>query len=254
MYKLTENGIIRISDNIFIPLDTTNRHYQEYLQWLKQGNQPIPEYVPIECINKATYEVDNECVTTKLKNKLLQELNNITQKYIDDVFKALDEDMSDIATELDRLKSYIKYWLVKGKIDENAEINFTIDDLYLLAARFIAGEITLDQIYTAIDSLQLINEAKQNIKSKIPRIAEIVKLIELKEKIWDTESIIESQLQQLADLDSILNYNIQDNCLPQYIQLTKTFYTNNKQIDEMINSYYAKYIPEQENNEQNEEV
>ena len=254
MYKLTENGIIRLSDNIFIPLDPTNRHYQEYLQWLNRGNQPIPEYVPIECINKATYEVDNECVTTKLKNKLLQELNIVTQKYIDDIFRALDEDMSDIATELDRLKSYIKYWLVKGKIDENAEINFTIDDLYLLAARFIAGEITLDQIYSAIDNLQLTDEAKQNIKSKIPRIAEIVKLIELKEKIWDTESIIESQLQQLADLKSILSYNIQDNCLPQYIQLTKTFYTDNEQIDEMINSYYAKYIPEQENNEQNEEV
>ena len=38
----TENTeqIQRISDNAFIPFDEANRDYQEYLQWLDEGNTP----------------------------------------------------------------------------------------------------------------------------------------------------------------------------------------------------------------------
>jgi hypothetical protein len=48
MYKLVNdpitnqesNIIIRISDNLGIPKDTENRHYQEYLEWVAEGNTP----------------------------------------------------------------------------------------------------------------------------------------------------------------------------------------------------------------------
>lgn len=44
MYKQTKlnNGIIRISDNAFIPFDPDNRDYQAYLKWLDEGNEPLP--------------------------------------------------------------------------------------------------------------------------------------------------------------------------------------------------------------------
>jgi hypothetical protein len=44
MYKLTQNNdsIIRISDQAFIPMVGGNRDYQEYLEWLDQGNTPEP--------------------------------------------------------------------------------------------------------------------------------------------------------------------------------------------------------------------
>lgn len=47
MYKLTqsETTVHRLSDNAFIPFDGGNRDYQEYLEWLSQGNTPDP-YVP----------------------------------------------------------------------------------------------------------------------------------------------------------------------------------------------------------------
>ena len=50
MYKLTPfyppvtqpNCVIRLSDNAFIPFDENNTDYQLYLNWLSEGNQPLP--------------------------------------------------------------------------------------------------------------------------------------------------------------------------------------------------------------------
>lgn len=34
--------IKRIADNAFIPFDSANTDYQEYLKWLEAGNMPLP--------------------------------------------------------------------------------------------------------------------------------------------------------------------------------------------------------------------
>lgn len=34
------SSIVRLSDNVFIPMDNENIDYQEYLKWLDQGNTP----------------------------------------------------------------------------------------------------------------------------------------------------------------------------------------------------------------------
>jgi len=57
MYKLlsktqTPSGMVdsecikRLSDNTFIPMDSANTDYQEYLTWLSEGNSPIPADTP----------------------------------------------------------------------------------------------------------------------------------------------------------------------------------------------------------------
>ena len=47
MYQLTTgNTILRLADNAFIPPDTGNRDYREYLEWLDAGNTPEPAPVP----------------------------------------------------------------------------------------------------------------------------------------------------------------------------------------------------------------
>ena len=40
------NGIIRTSDNAFIPFDPANTDYQQYLAWLEAGNTPLPADEP----------------------------------------------------------------------------------------------------------------------------------------------------------------------------------------------------------------
>jgi len=44
MYRLTsEPDIIqRIEDGAFVPCNTANRDYVEYLEWLALGNEPLP--------------------------------------------------------------------------------------------------------------------------------------------------------------------------------------------------------------------
>jgi hypothetical protein len=50
MYRLRQNSIQRISDGAYIPEDSANTDYREYLDWLANGNTPevVPEpvYVP----------------------------------------------------------------------------------------------------------------------------------------------------------------------------------------------------------------
>jgi hypothetical protein len=49
MYKLIKDTLTgevstvqRLSDTAFIPFAPGNRDYQEYLEWLAQGNEPEP--------------------------------------------------------------------------------------------------------------------------------------------------------------------------------------------------------------------
>lgn len=43
MYRLTQStGILRLSDNAYIPADPANTDYTAYLEWLAEGNTPEP--------------------------------------------------------------------------------------------------------------------------------------------------------------------------------------------------------------------
>lgn len=48
MYKvlLGETHILRLADNAGIPIDNKNKDYQDYLEWLSDGNTPEPVELP----------------------------------------------------------------------------------------------------------------------------------------------------------------------------------------------------------------
>ena len=49
MYQLTESGVFRLSDNVYIPDCLDNFDWREYQQWLKEGNEPLPmDLTPID--------------------------------------------------------------------------------------------------------------------------------------------------------------------------------------------------------------
>ena len=48
-YQLTAGDcILRVSDNAFIPFDSDNTDYQDYMEWLAAGNQPAEADLPLE--------------------------------------------------------------------------------------------------------------------------------------------------------------------------------------------------------------
>ena len=49
MYQLFKNTltgeikvVVRLADNVFIPMDPDNTDYQAYLKWVAEGNTPLP--------------------------------------------------------------------------------------------------------------------------------------------------------------------------------------------------------------------
>lgn len=53
MYKLNENSVTRLADGACIPFANGNTDYEEYKQWIIEGNTPEPQYTEEELAQQA---------------------------------------------------------------------------------------------------------------------------------------------------------------------------------------------------------
>jgi hypothetical protein len=75
MYQLTTStSIIRLSDNAFIPQAPGNRDYQDYLQWVLEGNTPNPYVSPTPVDHLTNLQEAKEHTETLIKSTAYQHL------------------------------------------------------------------------------------------------------------------------------------------------------------------------------------
>ena len=77
MYKLSNTDfVIRIEDRAYIPKDTRNVDYHEYLKWLNKGNTPLP------IDPKSQEERILEEKTSKIKEEKNKATGDVVVKYL----------------------------------------------------------------------------------------------------------------------------------------------------------------------------
>ena len=131
-YKLTKNGVIDLETGMFIPSDPANRHWQEYQEWLKSGNNPLPEHTLEELKQRKLAQLKQE-----LKNFIYSRYDDGTQKTLQTIYIQAQEagdtaKINTIKQVWDWINSVLIYYYQKkdailNAIDEASLNNITWD-------------------------------------------------------------------------------------------------------------------------------
>lgn len=70
-YKLMPAGVLNLVTGAVIPRSEGNRQWQEYLEWERQGNQPLPYH---------TLQDKKELKITEIKRQRSSEVNQLTSQ------------------------------------------------------------------------------------------------------------------------------------------------------------------------------
>jgi len=148
---------------------------------------------------------DEECI----KRKSIEELNSYTETFITSELNRLDEDLTDLTSEVQVIEGRILYLAAK----ENVSI--TTDEVKQKIALFIAGSYTEQDAVNDLKEKGLSDEAVQKILPLLARGVEIAKVLNWKEEVWRKEEELEEKITRMS-LEELFALNIQELCNKEY--------------------------------------
>jgi len=154
----------------------------------------------------------------KLKNAFKDTLDWLTTRYIVEELEKIQEELSDIATEETNIRGRIIRILRKNGI------NLTTDEIIYKITQYLEGKITDEQVQKELEKYkQLKPEDKIKILNLLKRAVEIAKIIEWKEKIWEIEEQLESQIDQIDNIDELLKLDLRKLVKEKYPSIETIF-------------------------------
>lgn len=130
MYKLTSNGgVIRLSDNAYIPNDPANTDWQVYLVWCSEGHVAEPEFSEAELAAKALKVYQEDIIA---KNNMATNIIALITSRVAVLQDAHDLEMAtpEEEAELIYLKAlnieWKKYRIYLGRMDKSAITAFPV--------------------------------------------------------------------------------------------------------------------------------
>jgi len=105
MYKLNQNSVTRLADGACIPFANGNRDYEEYKQWLAEGNTPEPEFTQAELEAIAKEQAKQEALS-KIATLEASQLRSIRELMLDPTNAFAKAKLEDIEAQIqaERLK------------------------------------------------------------------------------------------------------------------------------------------------------
>ena len=121
MYKLIgTNSVKRLADGACIPFADGNRDYEEYKQWLEEGNVPEPEFTEAELQAELKAELKAQIA------KQLEELTVTTSK--GNTFDANSQARLDISNGI-LVSQALGVTETVWRMADNKEVLVTVDEL-----------------------------------------------------------------------------------------------------------------------------
>lgn len=97
MYKLNQNGVIRLADGAFIPNDPANSDYQAYLEWVADGNAPAPYKTAEEIAAELeAFQIKEAELATENAMRNKHGLNEMKRAKLDDLEAATKTILDDV--------------------------------------------------------------------------------------------------------------------------------------------------------------